>query len=161
VHREPERVQRVRRSVCWAAVAGLLAAGCYSYVPLSEPRASSGAEVRVHLTPSGASDLAREIGPRMAAVDGRVLEYSPDSGVTLAVSQLRSTRGDQVAWQGDAPLFIPLSAIESVERRQLARGRTIAASTGATVALAAIGVYAARRGGKGSSTGNPPPPEPP
>jgi hypothetical protein len=153
-------VQRVRRSVCWAAV-GLFTSGCYGYVPLSEPRVSAGADVRVHLTPSGASDLAREIGPRMAGVDGRVVGYRPDSGVTLAVSQLRSMRGEQVAWQGDAPLVIPPSAIASVERRQLARGRTVAASTGATVALAVIGVYAVRRGGKGSGTGNPPPPEPP
>jgi hypothetical protein len=97
----------------------------------------------------------------MAAVDGRVLDYRPDSGVTVAVSQLRSMRGEQVAWEGDAPLVIPPSAIASVERRQLARGRTVVASTGATVALAVIGVYAARRGGKGSGTGNPPQPEPP
>ena len=139
----------------------LLTAGCYSYVPLGDQRAGVGAEVRVHISPAGALELAREIGPRMASVDGRILEYGPDSGFTLAVTQLRSMSGEQVAWQGDVPLAIPRSAIATVERRQLARGRTAAASTGATVALAAIGVYAARRGGKGGGTGGPPQPVPP
>lgn len=146
----------------WRAVSAVLVAtGCYGYVPMSESRLSAGAEVRVHLTPSGAADLAREIGPRVAAVDGRVLDYRPDSGVRVAVTQLRSMGGEQTAWQGDAPLVIPPSAIASIERRQLARGRTLAASTGATAALAAIGVYAVRRAGKGSSTGSPTGPEPP
>jgi hypothetical protein len=153
-------VQRVRTPPGWATVV-LLAAACYSYVPLSEPVAHEGAELRVHLTLSGAADLAREIGPRMASVDGRVLQFIADSSLTLAVSQLWSMGGAQVAWQGDAPLVIPRSAVASVERRQLARGRTVAASTGATAALAAIGVYAVRRGGKGSGTGGTPPPPPP
>ena len=139
----------------------LLATGCYSYVPLAAPVPRQSDDVRVHLTPSGAVDLAREIGPRMSAVDGRVIELGPDSSLTLAVSQLRSMSGEQVAWQGDAPLVIPRSATASVERRQLARGRTVAASTGATAALAAIGVLAVRSAGKGSRTGGPPPPPPP
>jgi hypothetical protein len=146
---------------CAKVAVGLLATACYSYAPVAEPVPRQSDDVRVHLTPSGAGDLAREIGPRMAAVDGRVVEVRPDSSLTLAVSLLRSVSGEQVAWQGDAALVIPRSAIASVERRRLARGRTIAASTGATAALAVIGVLAVRSGGKGSRTGVPPPPPPP
>jgi hypothetical protein len=138
----------------------LVATACYAYVPVGRLSVGEGEEVRVHLSPSGASDIAREIGPRMASVDGRVVKLNPDSSLTLAVTQLRSMRGDQEAWQGDAPLLIPRSAIASIEYRRLARGRTIAASTGAAAALIAIGVYAVRSG-KGSGTGGPPPPPPP
>jgi hypothetical protein len=153
-------MQRLIRQVC--RVAGVvLATGCYSYVPLAEPVAPEGDDVRVHLTPSGAADLASQIGPRMASMDGRAIRFHPDSGLTLAVSQLKSMRGDPVPWQGDAPVVVPRSAIASVERRQLARTRTVAASTGATVALAAIGVVAVRRAGKGSGTGGTQPPPPP
>jgi hypothetical protein len=141
--------------------AAALAAACYSYVPLASGAARNGDEVRVYLNPSGAADLAREIGPGMASVDGRVLELRPDSSVVVAVSLLRSMRGDQIAWQGDAPLVIPHSAVGSVERRQLARGRTVAASAGATVAVTAVGVLAVRRGGKGGGTTGPPPSSPP
>jgi hypothetical protein len=144
-----------------AAAIALLASACYSYVPHAAPLALHGEEVRVHLSPAGAADLAREIGPRMASIDARIIEVGPDSSLTLAVSQVRSMRGEPVAWQGDAPLVVPRSAIASMERRQLARGRTVVASTGAAAALAAIGVFAVRRGGKGSGTGGPPPPPPP
>jgi hypothetical protein len=160
MHRDPGRVQRLIRSACRIGVAAL-ATACYSYLPLGDGVARNGDEVRVHFTPSGAADLAREIGPGIASVEGRVLEVRADSSVTMGVGLLRSTRGDQVAWQGDAPLTIPRSAIASVERRQLARGRTVAASAGATVALTAVGVLAVRRGGKGGGTGGPPPPSPP
>lgn len=135
-------------------------AACYSYVPLAAPSAREGDEVRVNLTPAGAIDLAREIGPRMALVEGRVLQVTVDSGLTLAVTGLRSISGDQPSWQGDAPLVIPRHAVALVERRRFARGRTVAVSTGVTAGLAVIGVYAVRRGGK-SGGGGPPPPPPP
>ena len=143
----------------WATVA-LLSTACYSYVPLAEPGARNGDELRVHLTTSGAADLAREIGPRVAVVEGRVLQVSADSAMTLAVTQLRSTTGNQTAWEGDVPLVIPQSAVASVERRRLARGRTVAVSTGVTAGLALVGAYAVGRGGKGGGGGPPPPPPP-
>jgi hypothetical protein len=153
-------VQRLKYPVLWGAAA-FAATACYAYVPAGGPSADLGDEVRVHLTPSGAADLAGEIGPRMASVDGRVVTSRSDSGLTLAVSQLRSVRGEPVAWQGDAALVIPSSAISSLERRRLARGRTVVASTAATVALAAIGVLAVRGADRGGGTGGPPPPPPP
>jgi hypothetical protein len=154
-------VQRLTSSVFRAAAIAFLAAACYGYVPLAEPVVQQGEEVRVHLSAAGAADLAQEIGPRMASVEGRIIEIGADSSLTLAVTLLRSMRGDPVPWQGDAALRVPRSAIGSVERRQLARGRTVAASTGAAAALAVIGVYAVRRAGKGSGTGGPAPPQPP
>jgi hypothetical protein len=138
----------------------LFGSACYRYVPLAEPAAPKGEEVRVHLSPTGAADLASEIGPRMASIEARVLDVGADSSLTLAVSQLRSMRGEPVAWQGDAPVVVPRAAVASVEHRRLARGRTLAASTGAAAALAAIGAIAVRSG-KGSGRGGPSPPPPP
>jgi hypothetical protein len=160
MHREAVRVQRVTYPALWGA-AVFVVTGCYAYVPAGERTAGEGEEVRVHLTPSGASDLAREIGPRMASVDGRIIQSSSDSGLTLSVSQLRSVRGEPSAWQGDAPLVIPRSAIAALEHRRLARRRTVVASTAATVALAAIGVLAVRGADRGGGTGGGPPPPPP
>jgi hypothetical protein len=154
-------VQRLIAAVIAAAAMGPHASGCYSYVPVAEPAAPLGDEVRVHLSDAGAADLAREIGPRMASIDARVIEVGPDSSLKLAVTQLRSMRGEPVAWQGDAPLVVPRSAIASLERRRLAQGRTVAASTAATAAAVAIGVLAVRGAGKGSGSGGSPPPPPP
>jgi hypothetical protein len=154
-------VQRLISVGVQAAATALLASGCYSYVPHADPVAPRGDEVRIHLSPAGAADLARDIGPRMASIDARIIEVGQDSSLTLAVSQLRSMRGEPIAWQGDAPLLVPRSAIASVERRQLARGRTVVASTAAAAAVAALGVIAVRRAGDGSGTGGTQPPPPP
>jgi hypothetical protein len=150
-----------RRRVVTLLLGNLLSVGCYSYVPVGNASTPAGAELRVELTPIGASRLAALVGPRAVRIDGRFV--SVDSGGAMAVvpRSILSMDGMQSAWSGDAPLLLPPDAVASARRRQFSRRRTIVTATSAAVAAVAIGVTAARRHDKGGGPGNPPPPPPP
>ena len=137
--------------------------GCYSYVaaPPNDRGIPAGAEIRVELTPVGASRFAGLLGPRAVRVDGRLAASGSDTGVTLVPGSILSMDGTRTAWAGDAPLSLPADAIASVRRRQFSPRRTLVAAGSATTAALVIGVAAARRRDKGGGTGTPPPPPPP
>lgn len=145
----------------WALLFG---AGCYSYVP-ADPAAGAlpaGAEVRVELTPLGASRLAALVGPRAVRIDGRLHSVGGDGTITIVPRTILAMDGAQSEWSGDAPLLLTADAVASFGERRLSRRRTIIAAGTATAAAVAIGVAAARwAGDKGGETENPPPPPPP
>jgi hypothetical protein len=142
-------------------ILGYLASACYHHVPVATNALREGEQVRVRLIASGAEELTRYVGPRVAMVEGRLVRASADSGLTLAVSELYTSDRIRTPWQGDMPLPIPASAVASVERRQLSRRRTILASAVAATSLVVLGVVAVQRGGRQSPDGPPPPPPPP
>ena len=151
-----------RRCATTLLLATLLSVGCYRYVPAGNAAMPAGADLRVELTPIGATRLAALVGPRAVRIDGRLV--SRDSGGTLAVvpRSILSMDGMQSAWSGDAPVLLPPDAVALVTRRQFSRRRTVVTATSAAVAAVIIGVVAVRRGGdKGGGPGNPPPPPPP
>jgi hypothetical protein len=154
------RARAVLVGAAWSLVA-VTNAACYSYVPLAAPAARDGDVLRVRLTPSGTVDLARYIGPRVVALDGQLLRASADSGLTIAVTELRASDGTRTLWAGDAPLLISPLAVAGLERRELSRRRTILTSAVAATGVVTLGVVAVRRGGKESPGGGPPPPPPP
>lgn len=122
----------------------------------------AGADLRVELTPIGASRLAALVGPRAVRIDGRLVSSDSTGTVAVVPRSILSMDGMQSAWSGDAPLLLPPDAVASVTRRQFSRRRTIVTATSAAVAAVTIGVAAARRGGdKGGGPGSPPPPPPP
>lgn len=146
------------------ALVALLGAGCYSYVP-ADPAAGAlpaGAEVRVELTPLGASRLAALVGPRAVRIDGRLRSMGGDGTITMVPRTILAMDGAESEWSGDAPLLLTADAIASLAERRLSRSRTIIAAGTATAAAVVIGVAAVRSGGdKGGETENPPPPPPP
>lgn len=131
----------------------LLLCGCYVNVPLvttPEP----GSRVHLALTDRGSVDLAQYLGPRVAAVDGRLVQ-SDDSVISVSVSQVVMQNGDDQLWKGES-VAIPREAIASVQRRKLSFWRS--GIIGGVVAAAAflIGSQAGGASGGGKKGGQPP-----
>jgi hypothetical protein len=133
-------------------------AGCFNYarVPASDVR--TGAEVRVELAESGAAELARLVGPRASALDGRLVSRS-DTALTLSVSSITRTSGVDETWPGEE-VIVPSSAVALVQTRRLARGRTALlmagiVALGVAVAAAFSNAEDINAGGSRPSGGNP------
>jgi hypothetical protein len=140
------------------AVGVLLLSGCYRYVPVAAAPAP-GAEVRLYLTPDGASRLAPALGPQTAIVAGRV-EASRDEGVSLVMSSTTKAYGATTRWIGER-VTIPAAAIARGERRVLDRRRSLLAGAGVALATAAgYAVLRAVRGGGADAGGGGPTPTP-
>ena len=136
------------------AAALLLLTGCYRYVPSTRDALAPGAEVRLALTPAGATELVSVLGNQTTAVEGRVLRVT-DNGYVLAVSgTLKAPGGNggaspsRTMWAGDS-LAIPGAAIGGVERRLLdSRRTTILAVLGAAAATATVRIIVQAVGSK-------------
>lgn len=145
------------------ATAMAATAGCYSYVPSRPGDVSTlpGDEIRVYLTEGGTADLTRLFGPRVASLDAQFIRMGTDSSLVLGVTRLTMLNGVEMPFDGSGPVEVPTSLVASVERRTLARKRTVVATSGAiagAVALAAAALKAGRYGGGGT---RPVPPTPP
>ena len=108
----------------WHVLALTLAAslsGCYKLTPVAGTP-SAGLEVRLSLSDEGSVRMASQIGPRIAAIDGRVLE-SRDTAIVLAVQSVVAQGGRSMAWSQER-LSVPRSAVASVRTRTLDRKRT-------------------------------------
>ena len=139
----------------------LIVAGCYSYQPAAvTPTAQAGAELRVHLTSQGTEELARFVGPRVTALDARVVRIAADSTLTLGVSLLHFADGTSYPFTGDAPVSVPRGFIGSVERRTFSTSRTVVVTSGVVAGLIAIASAALHTGhvSPGGGPGGPPPP---
>jgi GAF domain-containing protein len=66
------RFTRVARAAS-AATAAIAAAGCFAYRSAEPSSLRPGQVVRVALTPAGADDVTNQVGPRVTALDGRVI----------------------------------------------------------------------------------------
>ncbi len=143
-----------------AAVSLHVLSGCYRYVP-AEPTAPSGAlgvpagtDVRLYLTPQGMTALEPRLGPRTAAVYGRVGDTS-DGAMTVVVAETqKADGGTPVRWIGER-VTIPTTTIARAERRTLDRRRTVLASVlGALAVGAAFAILASSSGaGRGDDGG--------
>ena len=145
-------------------VAGaLLLSGCYRFVPRPGTPAPAppppGAEVRLYLSPDGASRLAPALGPQTAIVAGRV-EASRDEGVSLVMSSTTKAYGATTQWIGER-VTIPVAAVARGERRVLDRRRSALAGVGVALATAAgYALLRAVRGGGADAGGDGPGPAP-
>ena len=95
--------------------------GCYRLTPV-EGTPPQGLEVRLSLSDEGSVRMASLIGPRIAAIDGRVLE-SPDTAIVLAVQSVVAQGGRTMSWSQER-LSVPRSAVASVRTRTLDRKRS-------------------------------------
>ena len=113
-----------------------LLTGCYRYVPVAPADLQPGGELRVELGDRGTAEMARWIGPRGAAVMGRV-EAVNDSSVTLAVSDVTRINGSIDPWRGEA-VAVPRAFAESWQTKQFDRKRTVIATLGTVAALVGL-----------------------
>ena len=133
----------MRRAGRMLAVAPFLATtltGCYSYARVDGTPATApvGAEVAAEITDQGRVALADSLGPSPDRVEGRLITAG-DSSITLAVSAVRSLRGERTNWTGER-ITLPRSSYSGLAQRRLSKGRTALAGFivgGAIVALAA------------------------
>ena len=121
-----------------AAAVLLLAAGCYSYRPLSAPVPAAGTRVQATLTGEGADSLASRLGPNVRAVLGDVVR-ADSAGLTLAVDAVEDRWGDRDDWQGE-PVHIPQRFVRRLQERRLAVG-----GTGLLGGAVAAGLFALTR----------------
>jgi hypothetical protein len=119
----------------WIVPLLVIVTGCYRLTPVDGGAPTQGLEVRLSLSDEGSVRMAPLIGPRIAAIDGRVLEAG-DTSYVLAVSAVVGQGGRSMAWSNER-LTVPRTAVPSVQTRTLDRKRTwIAAALGLVGAIA-------------------------
>jgi hypothetical protein len=142
------------------ALAAVLLAGCYVYVPPASPEPAPGTPVALELNDRGRLGLTPTLGPGVDRVAGTLVGRT-DSAYTLRVSDVTTIRGERTRWTGER-YEVPAAYVGMVRERKLARSRTMLV---AGAALAAVGTFVLTRtingGGEGSGGGpntEPPPP---
>jgi hypothetical protein len=131
-----ERAVRAR-TLTVAVTAAVSACSCFAYRTAEPTALRAGEEVRVTLTPAGAAELTKQVGPRVETLDGRVIGPR-DSALAVAVTQLTRGRGSDEFWTGDS-VIVPVRGVSSLSVRQLDRKKTWLA-VGAT----AVGIFVMR-----------------
>jgi len=128
---------RLRRTGSWIRVAVVLAlsSSCYRFTPIEGSAPEAGREVRLALSDEGSVRMAPLIGPRIDAIDGKVMETS-DTALVVGVQAVVAQGGRSMAWNMER-LTVPRSAVSSVHSRTLDRKKTwIVAGLGVVGALA-------------------------
>lgn len=97
-------------------------ASCYRFTPIEGATPERGLEVRLELSDEGSVRMAPMIGPRISAIDGRVLEAG-DTAIVLAVQSVVAQGGRTMGWSQER-LSIPRVAVASVRTRTLDRKRS-------------------------------------
>jgi len=142
-----------RRMLALAAAAGLaLNMACYSYSPspLSPPPVR--ANVRVELTEEGTTQLARYLGPRVAAAEGTVSSAGNDGAVTVAVTWVQLLDGQRQPWSGDGLVAFPRAYVARVQQRTLNRRKSYIAAVAMIGALIVVSVLVMAGAGGGGVT---------
>jgi hypothetical protein len=111
----------------------LAAGGCFTYRAAEPGALQPGETIRVGLTPSGAQEITRQVGPRVASLDGRLIA-ARDSALAVSVTQLTRTRASEEFWPGDS-VIVPVRGVESLLVRKLDRQRSALAVGGALVGM--------------------------
>jgi len=124
---------------------------CYSYVPVQTIPPSS-ADVRVELSKDGTSDLARYLGPRVIAVDGKLSAIAADGSLIIAVSMVQIEDGPHQIWTGEGDVTFPQGYLTSVQVRTLNKKKSTIAAIAIAASLVAVMEVIVKAGGAGSDT---------
>jgi hypothetical protein len=81
-----------------------------------------GTQVDAHLTSAGAAALARQVGPDVRYLQGRVLS-ADTGGLTLAVTHAETVRRLGIEWKGEH-VTLPREDLADVQERKLSVGAT-------------------------------------
>ena len=115
-------VMRVSSTLVRVLLPVVALASCYRFTPLEGGTPTRGEEVRLALSDEGSVRMAPMIGPRISAIDGRVLE-SGDTAIVLAVQSVVAQGGRAMNWSQER-LAVPRTAVVSVRTRTLDRKRS-------------------------------------
>lgn len=136
---------------------------CYSFVPITTSVTPKvGDQVRVHLNPTGTTELAQFLGPAVEYAEGTLSEVRGDGSYVVGVDAVRLTTGSDNFWNGRSQVTFAPRQVAELQMRQIDRSKTRAALIGGAVAIVAIFAIAIGTGGtKGQPDpvggGQPPP----
>jgi hypothetical protein len=119
-----------------AGLLAVLAAGCYSYAPLTTVTPSNAGEVSLVFTDQGRASAARTFGGGMDRVEGKLVA-STDTTYVLQVSRVRDIRGGEAKWNGEA-VTVPRAWVENTYERHFSRFRTYLVAGAMTAAVTAF-----------------------
>lgn len=153
----PTRPSRLVRALPCGLL--LIAAACYTYVPVSAGVPPVGSEFRAVLTSDGAARLAPVLGGQVAVVEGR-MSSTNDSAYVVSVSATRNNAQVQTFWTGES-ITLPRASVQTIEARRLNKRKTwlIAAAgiVGGVLTAQIFGLGGTASGDGGGGPGPPPP----
>jgi hypothetical protein len=156
-------LNRFRRAGAAVAVVSLaLSQACYAYKPIAPSAApSSGARVRVVLTPEGMTEMARYLGPNVAVAEGDLTTMRNDGTWVVAVDFVQQTNGVRQPWSGEGVVAFPPGYRSEVLQRTYMRNQSIVAGVTLTAVIVTIAILALNAagalGGDGGGGTQPPP----
>ena len=113
----------------------VVASSCYRFTPIEGGAPAPGQEVRLSLSDEGSVRMAPLIGPRIEAIDGRIVRTT-DTSLVIAVEAAVTQGGRSMAWSMEQ-LTVPRSAVSSIHTRTLDRRKSwIVAGLGVVGAIA-------------------------
>jgi len=129
------RMPRARSRVLIFVSLFLFASGCYRFTPIEGGTPARGQEVRLSLSDEGSVRLAPMIGPRIEAIDGRIMEVS-DTALVVGVEAVVAQGGRSMNWNMER-LTVPRASVSSIRTRTLDRRKSwIVAGLGVVGAIA-------------------------
>ncbi len=149
---EMRRFRTIAAAACTLALA--LNVACYEFRPVTQPLAPAGQRLRVQLTPDGISELARYLGPRVAVVEGTLVERSADGTMSIAVDQVQSESGISQPWTGEGTVSIPSMYVAGMAQSTFNAGRSAFIAIAITAGVVALAVAALHSGGAGGGPGD-------
>ena len=129
------RLHRTRSRALTLLSLVLVASSCYRFTPIEGATPAPGQEVRLSLSDEGSVRMAPLIGPRIEAIDGRIVQTT-DTALVIAVAAAVTQGGRAMTWSMER-LTVPRSAVSSIRTRTLDRRKSwIVAGLGVVGAIA-------------------------
>lgn len=135
-----------------AALAVVPVGGCYTYRSIEPETANPDKQVRVHVTPAGATQHGTVLSQDGRWIDG-VLIAPPDGGLTVAVPHRDWREGYGYTSSRDT-VDIAFDYVRELQERKLNAGQTVATVAGGTAAVVLV-AYAILSSTEGGITGGP------
>ena len=134
------RLLNARSRVLATLLLFLVASSCYRFTPIEGATPSRGQEVRLSLSDEGSVRLAPMIGPRIEAIDGRIMDVS-DTALVVGVEAVLAQGGRSMNWNMER-LTVPRAAVTTIRTRTLDRRKSwIVAGLGVIGAIALGDVF--------------------
>jgi hypothetical protein len=142
-----------------AVLSWMLAAACYTYIPVSITAPPSGSAVRVKLNGTGTSAVAPRFGPGVMAVDGTLSSIAADGALAMSATALQPAIGARQDLLVDDTITLSRSYVAGLELRTLNRRKTTIAAVAIAASIATVGVIV-MRGSRADAAANEPSPGP-
>jgi len=104
-------------------MAVLVLAGCYTLKPAGGVTPEVGTKVAFAVNDAGRVALGGSMGPEVAQVEGQLLEMD-SANYLVAVSGIRTIRGDEQVWSGEQVRLKP-EHVAYTYKRKFSAGRSI------------------------------------